>query len=411
MWAFRARWYCGLKGRPTCRRRHRHRTASELITDMVAVLSEDSCSRDIRKPKKYMLVTLTCVATFRRLPDAPPHPTISSTAPHPSISHTHPTYYRRILNQTNMILSQYRNPPYRTPTPKPDTLSPPPGPSTTSPKRKRPASSSGSAAPPALRVETRQDASAGAPLPGIDSPRTKVAERFKTLDLRQSPPDDVNLPAQRKRLKRNKHLGDTVIEDSFDAGDDLATVQSSNQPTVYGNPGVGPMEIKETPTARWRMSSPSPRRPKMANEQPTHTGSLTVVVRREPKRRLLSPPPPPSTSNINSSEPILSPASISSDSSPDQATLTWQEDEITGHDIDPNSLDDDGEGINGIGFRPTPATAYARDQRRKQQVSDWRAREAREARQKRFERRRGGGGGTRSDNSTTKRTVRFRGFG
>ena len=63
-------------------------------------------------------------------------------------------------------------------------------------------------------------------------------------------------------------------------------------------------------------------------------------------------------------------------------------DRITGHEIDV-AADDDGEGINGVGFRPTPAIAYARSQKRKQQVSEWRAREAREARQRRFQRRQG----------------------
>lgn len=63
----------------------------------------------------------------------------------------------------------------------------------------------------------------------------------------------------------------------------------------------------------------------------------------------------------------------------------WHESEITGHiATDPN---DDGYGINGIGFIPTPAIAWARSQKRKQQVADYKSREAREARQRRFERR------------------------
>lgn len=49
--------------------------------------------------------------------------------------------------------------------------------------------------------------------------------------------------------------------------------------------------------------------------------------------------------------------------------------------------EDDGYGINGIGYKPTPQMAYARAQKRKQQVMEWRAREAREARQRRIERR------------------------
>ena len=57
--------------------------------------------------------------------------------------------------------------------------------------------------------------------------------------------------------------------------------------------------------------------------------------------------------------------------------------------MSPESSFDDLTGINGIGFRPTPAMAYARVQRRKQQVADWKSREAREARQRRSERRAG----------------------
>ena len=63
----------------------------------------------------------------------------------------------------------------------------------------------------------------------------------------------------------------------------------------------------------------------------------------------------------------------------------WHDSEITGHN--PNDPNDDGYGINGIGFRPTPALAWSRSQRRKQQLTDLKNREAREARQQRSERR------------------------
>ena len=70
---------------------------------------------------------------------------------------------------------------------------------------------------------------------------------------------------------------------------------------------------------------------------------------------------------------------------PDDSSMTWHESEITGHKpTDPN---DDGYGINGIGFKPTPAIAWARSQKRKQQLAEYRNREAREARQQRSERR------------------------
>jgi hypothetical protein len=74
--------------------------------------------------------------------------------------------------------------------------------------------------------------------------------------------------------------------------------------------------------------------------------------------------------------------------SPPLSALTWQDDEITGHLTGPsNDPDDDGTGLNGIGFKPTPAIAYHRAQRRKQQLSEWKARETREARAKRSQRR------------------------
>lgn len=95
------------------------------------------------------------------------------------------------------------------------------------------------------------------------------------------------------------------------------------------------------------------------------------------------------------------------DHSINQIALTWQDNEITGHDIDTTSPDDDGLGINGIGFKPTPAMAHARSQKRKQQVSEWRAREAREARQRRFDRRRGTGGGEGRGGAQSRRAVRF----
>jgi hypothetical protein len=67
--------------------------------------------------------------------------------------------------------------------------------------------------------------------------------------------------------------------------------------------------------------------------------------------------------------------------------LTWSDSEITGHN--PNDPDDDGYGINGIGFKPTAALAWARSQKRQKQVTDWKSREAREARERRRERRDG----------------------
>ncbi|KAI9789587.1 MAG: hypothetical protein M1835_001555 [Candelina submexicana] len=96
-------------------------------------------------------------------------------------------------------------------------------------------------------------------------------------------------------------------------------------------------------------------------------------------------------------------------SSPEPETLTWREDEITGHN--PDDPDDDGYGLNCIGFKPTPAIAYARTQHRKQQILEWKTREAREARQKRSDRRRGAvesnKAGMLSEIEASRRKVRF----
>ncbi|PVH76508.1 hypothetical protein DL98DRAFT_517944 [Cadophora sp. DSE1049] len=90
----------------------------------------------------------------------------------------------------------------------------------------------------------------------------------------------------------------------------------------------------------------------------------------------------------------------------ERASLTWHDDEITGHD--PTDPDDDGEGINGIGFKPTPAEAYARTQKRRQQMAEYRNREAREARKMRSERRRGSEMSKASkEEQETARRVRF----
>ncbi|KXJ90188.1 hypothetical protein Micbo1qcDRAFT_164710, partial [Microdochium bolleyi] len=71
---------------------------------------------------------------------------------------------------------------------------------------------------------------------------------------------------------------------------------------------------------------------------------------------------------------------------PVRAALTWREDEITIYD--PEDKDDDGTGINGIGFRPSAAVAHQRAQKRRQQLAEYKKREESEARARRNQRRR-----------------------
>lgn len=114
-------------------------------------------------------------------------------------------------------------------------------------------------------------------------------------------------------------------------------------------------------------------------------------------------------------KPITSPTLPAQHNSPSQVTsaLWWEEAEITGHD--PTDPTDDGYGINGIGFIPTPAVERARTELRKRQIAAWKIREAKEARQARSDRRRRDDGvrgqahilGGPNDESKQTKKVRF----
>jgi hypothetical protein len=126
----------------------------------------------------------------------------------------------------------------------------------------------------------------------------------------------------------------------------------------------------DTTTPSLTPSSPPP--PSRSQPQP----------RTRPFKRAGTPPfttkPKPTTSSSSTNPTITDPL---------RASLTWHDDEITIYD--PDDSDDDGTGINGIGFKPTPAIAYARTVRRRQQLAEYKKREEKEARAKRSLRRRG----------------------
>lgn len=270
---------------------------------------------------------------------------------------------------------------------------------------------------------------------GANSPRTKVAEKLKGLEVSSEDGSEIPSSSQspRKKLKRMPGIrsGDRDVALSTPRQE----VSPSRELEIPDSEGPTLLELSSRTTevtmdARTPSSSPTP-------VVPPHRRTLTKVpslrkdssylsTRTDPspplpptssppqatkaKRRLSSPPPPTLESMT------LDPTPLSSDSNAhDQSHLTWHIDEITGHDIDAGNPDDDGEGINGIGFKPTPAMAYARSLKRKKQVEEWKSREAREARQRRLERRKRGGGGSSDpvDEGEVgvgvggKRTVRF----
>lgn len=253
--------------------------------------------------------------------------------------------------------------------------------------------------------------------PVTNSPRMQVAERLSTLDIRTQRPDTLfnhRTSTPNKRLKRQRAIAKAEASHQNGA---LTTGCVSKYDVQH--PLESCSEIGETPDSR-RPALGSPNRSPTVQIPRMQQHASFDSVEASSDSKLPSSPYSASSDSIvvarlDSSERSLSPLPHRDDLSSDEAALTWQEDEITGHEID-SALGDDGEGINGIGFRPTPAIAYARKQRRKQQVNEWKAREAREARQKRFERRRGAhieppSSDIDDEVSEAKRLVRFVGVG
>lgn len=250
----------------------------------------------------------------------------------------------------------------------------------------------------------------------------QVAEKLKDLNIQQlkpaSLPTDQPHPVRRKRFKRNSALVNVVEGDNIW----VAQMPEHSKYDLREEPGSS-HEVEETPDFRARVQS-LPSRSPAASKEPAKATEDLELLEQKPMGTPRTPSPPQTTTTdsntltaiaVDLMERSVSPLPRREDLTPDQAALTWQEDEITGYDVDPES-GDDGEGINGIGFKPTPTIAYARRQKRKQQVNEWKAREAREARQKRFERRRGGTVGAPTvcqdtNDGDARRIVRFVGVG
>ncbi|KAF7191562.1 hypothetical protein HII31_07064 [Pseudocercospora fuligena] len=299
-----------------------------------------------------------------------------------------------------MILGAYRNPPYRSPTPRSTTsASPPPNSSSRnqSPKRKRDQGLPGTTPPApvaALRIDTAYN-SDGSVENGQNSPRSKVAERLNRLDLRHAEESPSNSQSPRKKLKRNPRVREFSATPQEHRSLEIPESVDDNSTPL--------LEVAETPGAYERSSTPTPSGSWQPELNSNDTMKIDDAIKPPPPRtkRMLSPPPPSPATDAMAVDPF--------ETSFDLSSLTWQDDEITGHEI--TSPDDDGEGINGIGFKPTPAIAQVRSQKRRQQVNEWKAREARDARQRRMDRRRGMGGDGASDPATsgepTKRHVRF----
>ncbi|KAI9822487.1 MAG: hypothetical protein M1827_000206 [Pycnora praestabilis] len=246
----------------------------------------------------------------------------------------------------------------------------------TSPKRKRDASEMIAASPEVSHSDSRLNTDMSSfsipALPdshasGEGSPRTVVASQLEDLKLKVGDVGDIGFGTFNVG---NTHTKRFRLDDTWGAHEANVEHNGKIRDTESQKPGV------DSSTAILQGLGPSfdlgrsqvAFQPKFGNTTQLSIGSMQPS---RPKARRKSPPPPAFTVTH-----------------PELDSLTWHENEITGHD--PNDPEDTGEGLNGIGFKPTPAMAYNRSQHRKQQIMEWKNREARDARQKRSERRRGG---------------------
>ena len=273
-----------------------------------------------------------------------------------------------------------------------------------SPKRKR------DQAPPipllntALRpASTPPRRSSPPPSSGGDSPRNAVADQLRGMTLTAlaaipmsplTPTDDV--AHKKPKLDDTRVDSVTSLNEDFTEDKSASWKNSNRMDVIAGMRNLDTSrEIPETPQA------PQPRiLPDITAF--AQTTAFTSSSDNNTSQHVSSISHKSRTQNTSSSQPRPRNKSPSLPLS----ALTWQDSEITGHLVDPSTdPDDDGTGLNGIGFKPTPAIAYARSQKRRQQLNEWKARQTREERAKRSERRRRGVGGTASRETTVEREM------
>ncbi|EEA20780.1 hypothetical protein TMatcc_000771 [Talaromyces marneffei ATCC 18224] len=188
---------------------------------------------------------------------------------------------------------------------------------------------------------------------GRYSPRTAVAGRFKELAIHEGVPHSLPIAQWHGSGSAAKNIESSGQAENLQLSPQKSPFKTTQLEISNGNDSNEDHVTKEH-TQPTTQSTNGSSRNKVKAVSPTKS------------RRKKSPPPDESV--------ILD-------------SLTWDDSEITGHNpTDPN---DDGYGINGIGFKPTAAIAWARSQQRQKQVTEWKNREAREAREKRRERREG----------------------
>lgn len=240
-----------------------------------------------------------------------------------------------------------------------------------SPKRKREPSESDCRSPSAsptstISIASLQEARLREEVElGRNSPRAAVAGRLGELAIRGERPSEPGL------LHRDFQRGFDPL--SFQSR--CATPPLRNSQKMPESLPVGGGDLHGIGDNQQPLEEPM--------QAPTEGPSTPTTV--SPRKRRSTPPPrkhlnpvSPSKSRKQRLSPPLADASL-------EDPFTWHDHEITGHN--PTDPADDGYGINGVGFKPTAAIAWARSQKRQKQVAEWKNREAREAREKRRARR------------------------
>jgi hypothetical protein len=235
---------------------------------------------------------------------------------------------------------------------------------------------------------------------GSGSPRSRVVHKFRGLALEggggvaQQPNklddhqndenvqgDDGDDPFTRKRQK----IVDSIMED-VGAEPPIANPEASASANLEDPPQT-PVPASAPESKISLQSAPIQINIVQSVPEPgLASPSLVLSVSDLPASHLPGRPgTPPLKAHTLESSPLDQVQEDAYVSDPVRASLTWHEDEITVYD--PEDEDDDGTGLNGIGFKPTPALAHARAQKRRQQLADYRRREETSARRIRRERR------------------------
>lgn len=185
---------------------------------------------------------------------------------------------------------------------------------------------------------------------GRCSPRAAVAGRFKNLAIHEC----VSHPTPIAQWRRNSPQ--------------LSSHESEALGEVRDGPLLSEESVIETEPPQQHAERNKSKAGQIFNDRSSNGVARSKVKAISPSKARRKKSPPPNES-------------ITLDS------LTWSDSEITGHNpTDPN---DDGYGINGIGFKPTAEIAWARSQHRLKQLAEWKNREANEARENRRARREG----------------------